>query len=271
MSKFVTSLIIAFLALPLCARGQAKPYGKLGDFVVTATYMTTLLAKENGQRDVAVFVRIRYGGTDTACASFAAKLKASDDSEYAEFARPSDVRLPAPPRVSHVSHGEESNGAYVFELPKGIEPLKLAVSMDSPDTGCEPGQLGAALGADSPPAIELDIHDLSGAKAETDADTGIPFAGTGGYTLPLCLYCPRADYSREAIKAKIQGVVELIVVVTAEGNVTDIHVKKGIGFGLDEKAAQAVATWRLKPAYGPDGHPAAVKQIVEVAFRFGRS
>jgi protein TonB len=96
---------------------------------------------------------------------------------------------------------------------------------------------------------------------------GTPNAGTGGYGMPACLYCPRADYSDEAMKVKVQGVVELIAVVTADGRVTDIHVAKGLGLGLDEKAVEAVRSWRLKPALGPDGRPATVRQIIEVTFQ----
>jgi periplasmic protein TonB len=96
---------------------------------------------------------------------------------------------------------------------------------------------------------------------------GYPNAGTGGFGTPVCLYCPRADYSDEAMKVKVQGVVELLAVVTADGRITDIHVAKGLGFGLDEKAVEAVRTWRLRPALGPDGRPAAVREIVEVAFQ----
>jgi protein TonB len=96
---------------------------------------------------------------------------------------------------------------------------------------------------------------------------GLPSAGTGGYGVPSCLYCPRADYSDEAMKVKVQGVVELVAVVTADGKVTDVHIAKGLGFGLDEKAMEAVRGWRLTPARGPDGRPAAVREIIEVAFQ----
>jgi periplasmic protein TonB len=96
---------------------------------------------------------------------------------------------------------------------------------------------------------------------------GYPNAGTGGYGTPTCLYCPRADYSDEAMKVKVQGVVELVAVVTADGRVTDVHVAKGLGFGLDEKAMEAVRSWRLTPARGPDGRAAAVREIIEVQFQ----
>jgi protein TonB len=69
------------------------------------------------------------------------------------------------------------------------------------------------------------------------------------------------------MKVKVQGAVELIAVITAEGRVTDVHVVKGLGLGLDEKAIDAVRTWRLTPARGPDGRPASVRQIIEVSFQ----
>jgi TonB family protein len=96
---------------------------------------------------------------------------------------------------------------------------------------------------------------------------GIYNAGTGGYGYPACVYCPQAQYSDEAVKAKYQGTVTLIAVITADGKASDIHVVKGLGLGLDEKAIEAVRTWRFRPAAGPDGRPAPVRQTIEVLFR----
>jgi TonB family protein len=98
------------------------------------------------------------------------------------------------------------------------------------------------------------------------AGGGIFNAGTGGYGNPVCLYCPTAQFSDEAVKAKYQGVVDLIAIITADGKASDIHVVKGLGMGLDEKAIEAVRTWRFKPALGPDGRPAPVRQLIEVTF-----
>ena len=95
---------------------------------------------------------------------------------------------------------------------------------------------------------------------------GFPNAGTGGYGAAACLYCPNPPYTTEAMKVKVQGVVELVAVITADGRVTDIHVAKGLGYGLDEKAIEMVRTWRVTPARGPDGRPAAVRQTIEVRF-----
>lgn len=98
------------------------------------------------------------------------------------------------------------------------------------------------------------------------AGGGVFNAGTGGYGVPTCIYCPTAQFSDEAVKAKYQGTVLLVAIITAEGRATDIHVVKGLGLGLDEKAIEAVRTWRFKPAGGPNGKPATVRQTIEVTF-----
>ena len=87
-----------------------------------------------------------------------------------------------------------------------------------------------------------------------------------GHGYPACIYCPQAQYSDEAVKAKYQGTVTLVAIITAEGKATDIQVLKGLGLGLDEKAIEAVRTWRFRPAAGPNGRPAPVRQTIEVTF-----
>jgi len=57
----------------------------------------------------------------------------------------------------------------------------------------------------------------------------------------------------------------LSLVVTPEGNTTDIKVTTSLGSGLDEKAIEAVRQWKFEPAT-KDGKPVAVKVAVEVSF-----
>jgi protein TonB len=95
---------------------------------------------------------------------------------------------------------------------------------------------------------------------------GVFNAGTGGYGNPACIYCPTAQFSDEAVKAKYQGTVYLTAIVGPDGRATDIRVAKGLGLGLDENAIAAVRTWRFKPASGPDGKAAAVRTTIEVVF-----
>ncbi len=96
---------------------------------------------------------------------------------------------------------------------------------------------------------------------------GPPGAGHNGYGYPVCIYCPSPTYSDEAVKAKYQGSVIVQFIVTPDGRTTNTAVIKGLGVGLDEKVIEAVRNWRLKPALGPDGRPAAVRVSAEVTFR----
>jgi periplasmic protein TonB len=96
---------------------------------------------------------------------------------------------------------------------------------------------------------------------------GYPNAGTGGYGVPECLFCPQPQFSDEAVKSKYMGTVTLVAIINADGRATNIQVVQGAGMGLDEKAIDGVKTWRFRPAVGPDGKPAAVRQTIEVTFR----
>jgi len=97
-------------------------------------------------------------------------------------------------------------------------------------------------------------------------DGDLPIAGADGYGQPVCVYCPQPPFSDEAVRAKVQGIVTLALVVQPDGRATDIRVVHGVGLGLDEKAAETLRTWRFYPAIGPNHQPAAVRMIVEVAF-----
>jgi protein TonB len=91
--------------------------------------------------------------------------------------------------------------------------------------------------------------------------------GTGGVGYPSCVYCPSPEYSEDARKAKYQGTVVLQVVIQPDGHATNISVVKSPGLGLDEKAMEAVKTWRFKAAVGPTGTPVATVTTIEVNFR----
>ncbi|MBI3664139.1 MAG: energy transducer TonB [Acidobacteria bacterium] len=91
--------------------------------------------------------------------------------------------------------------------------------------------------------------------------------GRNGVGYPECTYCPTPSFSEEARKAKLQGGVTLHIVVGTDGRVTNIRVERGLGMGLDERAIEAVRSWRLKPALGPGGKPVPTEVLIEVTFR----
>jgi TonB family protein len=83
---------------------------------------------------------------------------------------------------------------------------------------------------------------------------------------PKPIHMGEAEFSEEARRKKIGGVVVVSFTVNEQGVPTDLWVEKGVGAGLDEKALEAVRKYRFEPAT-KDGKPVAVKLTVEVSFR----
>jgi TonB family protein len=99
-------------------------------------------------------------------------------------------------------------------------------------------------------------------------DSSDPIATMGGGTRvspPRPTYYPDPEYSEDALKARIDGTVAVSVVVGTDGKPRDIKVVRSQGYGLDEKAIEAVQKWRFQPAT-KDGKPVAVLIMVEIPF-----
>ena len=94
---------------------------------------------------------------------------------------------------------------------------------------------------------------------------GHAFRIGNGVTAPRVIYSPEPEFSEEARKIKLQGVVVLGIVVGADGRPRNLRVERSLGFGLDEKALEAVHTWRFEPGT-KDGHPVSVLMNIEVHF-----
>ena len=87
-----------------------------------------------------------------------------------------------------------------------------------------------------------------------------------GVTAPKPVYTPSPEYSEKARKKKINGIVIVAMIVTAEGQVRDLKVIKSVDEGLDRQALAAVRAWKFEPAT-KDGKPVAVHLRTEVNFR----
>jgi len=88
----------------------------------------------------------------------------------------------------------------------------------------------------------------------------------GGVSAPRVIFQPDPEYSEEARKAKYHGTCVLWLVVGPDGKPRDLRIARSLGLGLDEKAIEAVKTWKFEPAM-KDGKPVAVQINVEVSFR----
>jgi len=84
-----------------------------------------------------------------------------------------------------------------------------------------------------------------------------------GKVIPRVTYSPNAEYTQNAMKAKVHGFVILKLTVGTDGRAHDVRVVQGLGYGLDESATQAVQSWKFEPAL-EDNVPIEFKTAVEV-------
>jgi TonB family protein len=87
-----------------------------------------------------------------------------------------------------------------------------------------------------------------------------------GVMAPTLAKKQEPEYSVDALSAKLQGTVLLGITIGTDGLAHDLKLMRSLGFGLDEKAAEAVSLWQFKPG-SRDGAAVPVMATIEVNFR----
>ncbi len=86
-------------------------------------------------------------------------------------------------------------------------------------------------------------------------------------TGPKVLFKPRPEYTAEATRLHIEGVVSVRIHVTAAGTVQVLGVTSDLGHGLGESAVRAIQATRFQPAIDATGRPTDWDGVVNVAFQ----
>jgi|CZKJ01.1.fsa_nt_gi TonB family protein len=87
-----------------------------------------------------------------------------------------------------------------------------------------------------------------------------------GVTFPKVLYKTDPEYSKDARKDKLEGYVELGLVVGPDGKPRSLWVVRPLGEGLDENAIDAVKRWIFTPAT-KEGKPVPILINLAIGFR----
>lgn len=74
------------------------------------------------------------------------------------------------------------------------------------------------------------------------------------------------EFSEQARAEKFMGTVVVGLIVDTNGVPQNLHVIRGVGHGLDEKALEAIRQYRFRPAM-ENGKPVPVRVNVEINFR----
>ncbi len=99
------------------------------------------------------------------------------------------------------------------------------------------------------------------ARAQADG----PYRIGRDVTAPRVASKVEPQYTEEARKAGVETRVIATLVVSEDGSPKKIRVMRGAGFGLDEKAIEAIQTWQFSPGM-KEGRPVPVMASIEVHF-----
>ncbi len=165
--------------------------------------------------------------------------------------------------------------------PNPIEQLNIPAKMTAAATESLPGAIEAPPG---PPTLSQGSGSGGGAGTGTGSGVG-PGQGSGlgpgtgggtgggnyrpgnGVTVPRVLREVKPQYTSDAMRAKVQGVVLLECVVRPDGSVGDVQILRSLDgvFGLDQEAIKAAKQWRFAPGTRL-GEPVPVLVTIELQF-----
>jgi TonB family protein len=122
-----------------------------------------------------------------------------------------------------------------------------------------------------PHSQEPAVKPKTGGTAFTAAVTADPARQPAAVRQPVAepleiLFKPRPGYTEEARRAHLEGDIVLEVLFTGSGNVRVLRVVRSLGYGLEQKAIDAAAKIRFRPA-GEDGHPIDTVAMVRISFQ----
>ncbi len=115
-------------------------------------------------------------------------------------------------------------------------------------------------------ALSLGLIASLGVAAQ--AQTQDPVGPGPGITNPTLVREQKPKYTSDALRARIQGIVEVEAVVLPDGTVGDVRVWKSLDktLGLDAEAVAAARLFLFRPAL-KDGKPIPFKVIIQLEFR----
>jgi protein TonB len=153
----------------------------------------------------------------------------------------------------------QSMASAIQSLPGTLEGLPAPASSQGPGSG---GGAGTGTGTGVGPGQGSGLGPGYGGGFGGGA-----YRPGSGVEIPRVLHEVKPQYTADAMRAKVQGVVELEAVVLPDGSVGDVQVTRSLDrtFGLDNEAIKAVKQWRFAPGTRL-GQPVPVLVSVELTF-----
>jgi len=129
------------------------------------------------------------------------------------------------------------------QTPNATATIPGAVASDALGTGLAGGGKGNGIGTGNGNGL---------GPGEGGGFGGGAFQPGNGITEPVLVHEVKPNYTGDAMRAKLQGVVEMDAVVLPDGSIDprSLKVTRSLDstFGLDEEAKKAVRQWKFRPA-----------------------
>jgi TonB family protein len=183
-------------------------------------------------------------------------------------------RAPAPVPTSPAPLSSEPKPLPVLDAPIQTDLATVLqasghslVSLSAYGGGGRGGGLGSGTGAGVGPGSGGGFGGGSGGGVGTGFGAGAYRPG-GDIRAPVLVRQVQPKYTGEAMRAKVQGAIELEAVVLPNGTVGSLRVVKSLdrAFGLDQAAMTAARDWLFSP--GTDGHGRPVAVLVTLIMEF---
>jgi TonB family protein len=147
-----------------------------------------------------------------------------------------------------------------------------AVSIATYGGGGRGGGLGEGAGAGVGPGTGGGFGGGSGGGYGKGTGRGFgdgAYRPGAGITNPVPLRMQQPKYTGDAMRAKVQGVVELEAVVMPNGTVGDVRIVRSLDrvTGLDNEAIRAARAWLFVPGRDAGGRPVPVFVTLILEFR----
>jgi TonB family protein len=162
----------------------------------------------------------------------------------AQVALPSEIALGTP----------YSSGSVIYLAPLGREQARDTAPLQIAKAKKDKDELALRT---KPAAAQRDKASRTSAEApEITARAGSPYGSrvpgtplTGPAVTPaLPEVFPDPPVSRADLPRGVEGDVIVDVTIDAQGNVTDLKLTQGIGYGIDEKVLAVLRLWHFRPA-----------------------
>ncbi|HXU45436.1 MAG TPA: TonB family protein [Thermoanaerobaculia bacterium] len=197
-------------------------------------------------------------------AIFFAQLPPPPPAAASAPSRPVTVKPPTAPTVTPPAVVQPDPEPAKDPKPAQAESTGPATDDPTPPTASTNGPgVPGANGPGVPGATELRGPGvLPGVPAVSDQ----PYRIIGqAIRPPVAVTRVEPRYTEEARKIRLQGTVVLEAIIDEQGRVTNVNILKGLSFGLDREAANAVSQWRFRPAT-LEGRPVKVYFNLTVQF-----